>query len=713
MSSISTTPRRPSTAQPTPLSTRLPYEAAEALLWERQNSRANTHLHAQMKALQSAHEAYNARIAAIEAVADAAEAAVARVRGLERKVEALEADEREGPFVAWCKEAVTGLQGSVEGIKGLRQRVCALDGRVERLGEDVEGVRDEGGVVRGVVKRLEVLEGGRREEGRRAAEVQRLSHRQEDSRQRECEREGVEEALGEAQEDDNPLAVFYGIETQSPSKRQDRERTSTAARPQGRSPGRLTESPQRHGHTGVLPPPDEDTVRPEDDSFDLLEAVPEIEYGWENTQQFKDMQKELAALRAMCRAQEPKSSNEAADATQRPQETLIVGTENNAGFSDATTEMEVECNDNGRQFHQGTPPGSVSVLSSDTQIPSSPPKRTEMQSARRNLMKRPSIYDPRVPSVNEHVQPERAAPPTCEDPARDSSSSLLVKLPVDAPTTDKTSGKRKRVDDAPAQRVTRPKLGDDRTAPRKPVAPAAQKDMIVEETAVAEQMPLTFGDETPAPLSPTRRTFGKQKQAVDRSLQQAVPQAVPSRQEQPILPTKSAMSVAETVKSRKAISKPKPKPTPAPQQAPPEAAPGSSRQAPATVKKDTKGPRQSVGACKSCRLRHQKCDRTQPACGRCAKLGTPCQYPPSSTATAAPASSPKKKQAHKKSAIEAGRERSVTVSPGAPRQKSSAKRPMPTSPSKKPTVAAAPTATSSRTTRAKNTRARGISPKKK
>lgn len=324
-----------------------------------------------MKALQSAHDAYDARIAATEAIAEAAETAVCKVRSLERKVDAFEADEREGPFVVWCKEAVTTLQGSVEGMKGLRQKVSALDGKMERLGEDVERIRDEGGVVKGVVRRLEVLEGERREEERRVRELERevLRLRNEgrqrgNSRLPEDEHGGViEETYDEVQADDNPLTVFYGINTQSPVRRQDHEHISTDARRQYQSPGKLNASFQRlPGRTDNVQPPDADIVRPEDDSFDLLEAAPGARYGWENTQQFKNMQNELFALRAMCRTQESKSGSDTADATQRPQEPQITGRANNINFSDATTEAEADFINNSGSLHHGKSRGSVGAL---------------------------------------------------------------------------------------------------------------------------------------------------------------------------------------------------------------------------------------------------------------------------------------------------------------------------------------------------------------
>jgi hypothetical protein len=342
-------------------------------------------------------------------------------------------------------------------------------------------------------------------------------------------------------------------------------------------------------------------------------------------------------------------------------------------------------------------------------------------------MRRPSIFDPRIPTVSEHAQPEQVAPLARGEIGRDFRPSLLVELPVETRTINSASAKRKCVDDVSARRVTRPRLSDDGTASRKPAAPGVGQNGVNEENPFARHAPLVFDDEVPVPLSPTRKTYGKQKAVVNRPAQQVVPQADSSRPEQPNLPVaEPAVSVAVAVKSRKTASKPKSKskPAPAQEQASPDAAPSNSKKAPYSVKKEAKGSRQPVGACKSCRSRHVKCDRTQPICGRCVKSGTSCEYPQAPNATAqnvAPAPSPKKKHAllpTQKSANEAGRVskprgRSVTVSPEAPRQKGPAERPVSTSPSKKSMNTAAPTAASSRAPRAKNTRTLGASPRKK
>lgn len=364
MSTISTTPRRPSTAQPTTLSTRMPYEAGEALLWERQNARVHTHLSLQMKELQAQHAAYESRIAATEAIAEAAEAAIHQVKQLDLKVKAIEEEEKDRPFDEWAKEAVGQLQVAVDGLKGVRGKISGLERKFDGLEEEFDGVRSEGALLRSLARRLEVLEGERKDEAMGTEQQNTARHRQED-------------VYDEALADDNPLLVFYGIDTQSPAQGQEppsrhqklpSRRHESPVRYQEPSPRQknsvrkiITASRQKqsvrkhnqslqhhHGLTGDLQPPDENTQMLGDDEADLKDAAHETNYGWENTQQFKDMQRELAELRAMCRTQEPKNSNDSADATQIPQETLIVHRENNLGLSDATTEAEAEFNEAGR-----------------------------------------------------------------------------------------------------------------------------------------------------------------------------------------------------------------------------------------------------------------------------------------------------------------------------------------------------------------------------
>lgn len=336
-------------------------------------------------------------------------------------------------------------------------------------------------------------------------------------------------------------------------------------------------------------------------------------------------------------------------------------------------------------------------------------------------MKRPSIHNPRVPSVNRHNQLEQSAFDVSVGSCQHARSSLMTKLPVERQLVNERVTKRKRVEDAPIQRVTRPRLTDNATATRKSVAPASKKNK-----PVIEPISLDCGDDVPTPLSPIRKTYGRQRPAANHSVQQPIPQASSSQPKQPTVPVqKPTVPVAESVKSRKTPNKTKPvTKVPKQQQALPQATPSGSKQVSATVKREAKASRQPAGACKSCRARHQKCDRAHPVCGRCTKFSIACEYPQAMDSTAplsVPATtSPRKKQALLPIPATAKdttnkqdlRERSVTVSPEAPPLNGPTKRRVLTSPSKKSTVTATPTAASTRASRTKKAPNASASPRK-
>lgn len=340
-------------------------------------------------------------------------------------------------------------------------------------------------------------------------------------------------------------------------------------------------------------------------------------------------------------------------------------------------------------------------------------------------MKRPSIYDPRVPSINDHnrfVQP-------ASDPRSKSDhhacSSPFIRPPIEPQVDGRVSAKRKRTEHATAQRVTRPKLTDSRiTAPRSKT-PAARNIASTTRSVFAEPVPLAIDDDVPIVVSPARKNYGKQKPVANAPLKQAVRQPSPRKTEEPVAPAaESAAKVAEAVKSRKAVGKRKPAVSAATQQQhPSEAGPSSSKKAPATIKREAKSARQPPGACKSCRSRHQKCDRMHPTCARCVKFGIPCEYPKASEAIVPPsvpaASSPRKKQALLPIPAPANvnrdhalRETSVTISPEVPQHKGRAKRQTLASPSKKSVATTVPTAASARAHRTKKAPNSKVSPTK-
>ena len=324
----------------------MPYEAGEALLWERQNHRIHAHLSVQMKELQAQHNTYDARIQAAESVAEAAESAIHKVKQMEAKIAALEADDQDRPFDAWAKEAISQVQVFVDSHKGVRQKLSGLEQKMGNLGENVKSLRGTSELLKSVVRRLEVLE------DERVGQSQKVKHMEAEVARLRSTGQRHNSVPGEVLPDDNPLHVFYGINAQAHARHRCHQPKDTHEK--DNQPQELMESPiQRHDvrNTETLPvshelqPPNEDTVQPTEGDFNVLEVAPEIECGWESTQQFKDMQKELVALRAMCRTQEPESSGQTADATQRPQETVVLPRENELAFSDATTVSEVDDGD--------------------------------------------------------------------------------------------------------------------------------------------------------------------------------------------------------------------------------------------------------------------------------------------------------------------------------------------------------------------------------
>lgn len=370
---MNVTPRRPGTAQSLSLGPRMAFEASEALLWERQNNRVHAHLSAQMKELQTQHDDFSTRIQATEAVAVAAEAAIRQLNQMDKKIAAIEADERDRPLDAWTKESIGQLQVSVDSLKGVRQKLSGLETKVEKIGDDIESARYDSDLLKNVIKSLDVLESERREDLEKVTRLEEeLEKLKTEDRQQRGNHENVpEETYTEVQEDDNPLAVFYGIDSQPPlSRQQSLTRCQKSPARQHVSPNKNPESPMslrnhtyddrstrendfpeqgpaesprhRHGFPGDLQPPDKEPLREKRDDFDRSETSHDADHAWENTQLYRDMQQELAALRAMCQSQEPRSSNDTAEATQRLQETVIVSRNDDVCFSDATTEPEVE-----------------------------------------------------------------------------------------------------------------------------------------------------------------------------------------------------------------------------------------------------------------------------------------------------------------------------------------------------------------------------------
>ncbi|KAF3001940.1 hypothetical protein E8E13_006973 [Curvularia kusanoi] len=567
IATMNITTQRPGTAQSLSLGPRMPFEAAEALLWERQNNRVNIHLSAQMKELQEQHDRFSARIQATEAVAEAAEASLHKIKQMDAKITAIEAEEHDRPLDAWTKESIKELQISVDAMKGVRQKLSGLENKIDEIGEQVETARGESAVLKDVVKRLGTLEEERQDEARKVASLEKeVNDLRAGNRYQELAVDRhVERAQTEVREDDSPLAVFYGIEKQSPPARRQspirglqspvrnersptRHRRSSMRREIQAQDGRSTynqESPRKRDtessrwsrlNSNSLQPPDEEPLPGEEDDFHILETQPEVISMWENTQLYKNMEREML---------------------------------------------------------QRSP-------SSDAHLFSSPPKRSETRSARRNLMKRHSVRDSRVPLNGQQRQIEPAVIDAHGDLGR-------------------VSTKRKYIDDAPIQRTARPKLSVETATDEDIVTTADRKKASLESSLLRSDPPFIDHD-TPALSSPARRTYGKQKPTEVRAAQYEAPQASPGVQNTVSSPSKPLVPATKAMKAGKLIGKLK-----STAKGSAQANTNSSKQS--TVKKEVKEPRKPPGACMSCRSRHAACDRTRPVCGRCTKSGATCEYP--------------------------------------------------------------------------------------
>jgi hypothetical protein len=155
------TPRRPNIAQKDVDRERMPFEAAEALLWGKETYNQHTTLYGRMIELEDQHRAYDARIQATEAVAEAAEAATARIRHIEQQVAAIESDEHDRPFDKWVGAEIDNLKIFVDKNKNVRQKQIELDKQVTDLAETFDKIRGTPNPVEDLLRRIGLLENER------------------------------------------------------------------------------------------------------------------------------------------------------------------------------------------------------------------------------------------------------------------------------------------------------------------------------------------------------------------------------------------------------------------------------------------------------------------------------------------------------------------------------------------------------------------------
>ncbi|KAF1942563.1 hypothetical protein EJ02DRAFT_402057 [Clathrospora elynae] len=161
------TPRRSSTAITDVGPSRISFASAEALLWGPEMRNQHEWLLTKMQALQSEHEAYDARIQSTEAAAEAAEAATSRIRHIEQQLAAMEAEDQDKVFERWAAEEMTHLKIFVDRNQHVRQKQIELEKAVSHVSDDLAKIRDVPVDVKSLLCRLELLEAGRKEDTNR------------------------------------------------------------------------------------------------------------------------------------------------------------------------------------------------------------------------------------------------------------------------------------------------------------------------------------------------------------------------------------------------------------------------------------------------------------------------------------------------------------------------------------------------------------------
>jgi predicted RNase H-like nuclease (RuvC/YqgF family) len=181
--SASKSSQRPSSARTEAEAQRMPFEAAEALLWGRKTHKDHEWLFSQMKEIQSQHESYDARIKATEAIAETAEAATHRIRHMETKLAAIESDDKDRPFDKWAENAITQLKLFADNNLNVRQKLNSLEGRFCEAVDDLDKVSGVSKDVASLLRRLDVLEKERKEDknqlmlmGREIASFRAMRH---------------------------------------------------------------------------------------------------------------------------------------------------------------------------------------------------------------------------------------------------------------------------------------------------------------------------------------------------------------------------------------------------------------------------------------------------------------------------------------------------------------------------------------------------------
>jgi predicted RNase H-like nuclease (RuvC/YqgF family) len=165
--------RRPSSAQTRDDAQRMPFAAAEALLWGKKTHDEHKFLFPRMTELEEQHKAYDTRIAATEVIAEAAEATTARIRRIEQQVAAIESDEQDRPFDRWAEREITSFKSFMEKNKTVRQKQIELETKVLSLEDSADKTKDTSRDIETLLHRIERLENDRVQDANRIKRLEK------------------------------------------------------------------------------------------------------------------------------------------------------------------------------------------------------------------------------------------------------------------------------------------------------------------------------------------------------------------------------------------------------------------------------------------------------------------------------------------------------------------------------------------------------------
>ncbi|KAF2030038.1 hypothetical protein EK21DRAFT_112331 [Setomelanomma holmii] len=610
---------RPGSSQVANDPQRMPFEAAEALLWGKETLHQQEQLYGRMRELESHNRGYESRIQSTEAIAEAAEAAISRIRDIEQKVIAIESDERDRPFDKWVEGEIESFKVFTEKNKNVRQKQIELERQVAGIEDHIDKVKDTSRDVEILLERIGRLEADRIKDADTIKKLERDVTNLTLMRQRQ------------------PKEV-HKVQPKAAPKQHGKQ----TARPLGRSNGvsshksrhtlmedRFAKEASRQEEREQVPPPPSRqgaTGAPDTTSYIIDRNDPQVEITRRSTPEHM--------------RPPPLRQQKAVDSETEDEDFIIP-------HDDRPPAVKL--------LHAPRSP-EVKQKSSSSTLVSSPSKGRDDMSARFRMMQRKSIHDPKKSREVEAQQPKL---PTTRSRVQNNIS--LDQLPPTQIVDRSDVVTPVRGLDSPTR------ARNVRSSGTLPPTQIASRLKAISPARAQEPTSRTLISESPTQLIVKLKT-GKRKLEEDVFSPRLTRSQVKKNNEvvrvQPEAVVKKATPIAETqlapepaTKRRKPNNPRMPPDRLAGEQQEVKVAPRAALDAAASPVRTS--PRKAAVAvqqrsCNSCRLAKTRCDKKHPVCGNCKKHPQrgPCVYskppivprqPPAPTLSAFVPTSPRKK----------------------------------------------------------------------